>query len=161
MIIIGIDQSYTSTGIVALTSEELILFDTFTTTRETDDVFERAWAITNFVTTTVSRVVPDIIVVEGLSFGNMGNVTRNLAGLQFLIICNLRFKYNYKVIIVAPKALKKIATGSGRSSKQNMIDSLPIDVLNAFKTKGYKKSTGLKDLTDAYWLCKCIEDQNI
>lgn len=156
MIVIGIDQSYTSTGIVALDDTEILLAETFCTTFEVDDVFKRAWSIRDYVVNAVNHIKPHVVVIEGLSFGNLGNVTRNLAGLQFLIVCELRFTYGHKVVIVPPKTLKKAATGNGGCSKQDMIDSLPTHVRTNFLERGYKKSTGLKDIADAYWLCKYI-----
>ena len=55
-------------------------------------------------------------------------------------------------LIVPPTTLKKFATGSGKADKNEMIAALPVDVREHFNAQGYKKTTGLTDVADAYWL---------
>jgi Holliday junction resolvasome RuvABC endonuclease subunit len=70
----------------------------------------------------------------------------------------LRFYHGYNIIIIPPKTVKKIATGNGNASKDDMIEHLPKIVREEFAAIGYKKSTGLKDLADAYWIgIACVE----
>ncbi len=88
-----------------------------------------------------------------------GNATRDLAGLQFSIINKIKFILEKDITIVAPPTLKKSATGSGKASKEEMIEALPKEVLELFtKDKNWKKSRGLTDVTDAYFLARYLID---
>lgn len=90
-----------------------------------------------------------------------GNATRDLAGLQFSIITKINFILKRDITIVAPPTLKKSATGTGKASKEEMIDALPKDILEVFtKEKNWKKSRGLTDVTDAYFLARYLIDKD-
>ena len=157
MIHIGIDQSYTSTGYVVLDNDEVIDFDVIKTNPDDGDVFTRAHTIANRLSAKCNTT-DCCIAIEGLAFGIRGSATRDLAGLQFVIIDYLRFQLNKDVIIVAPTSLKKFATGGGGSKKVKVTKSMMFGALDddtkvLFKTK-YKASNGLYDITDAYFLAK-------
>jgi Holliday junction resolvasome RuvABC endonuclease subunit len=89
-----------------------------------------------------------------------GNATRDLAGLQFVIINKLRFKGTYSVDIIAPNAVKKLATGNGKAKKQELYEALPESTQKAFDELGVKKTTGRYDLTDAYWIAMAIKEKH-
>jgi len=55
---------------------------------------------------------------------------------------------------VPPKSAKKFATGNGNASKQDMIVNLPPNVMQRFMEENYKKTTGLADLADSYFIGK-------
>lgn len=151
--IVGIDQSYNFNAIVALT--EVGTVDRFWIIKKKDtlDIFANARFIADQIGSIVLELQPNWVVIEGLSFGGIGNQTRDLAGLQFVIITHLRYNLGFEsIIIVPPPTLKKFATGNGRAEKQDMIDKVPSDILTLFKNSGFKKTTGLGDLSDAYWL---------
>ncbi len=119
--------------------------------------FAQAYEIALHIAVMVDDHNPDIIAIEGLAFGMRGNVTRDLGGLQFVIIAHLQEVKGKSIEILAPTTVKKFATGSGRAKKEEMIDSLPNDVHERFVGLGVKKTTGLGDLADAYWIAKCAE----
>ena len=150
---IGIDQSYTSTGYV-VTDENSTVIDSeiIRTTKEIDE-FERVWFVSQKLINVIHQYKPDIVVIEGLAFGSRGDATRKLAGLQFVIITQLRYNCEHKcpIHIVPPTTLKKFATTSGKAKKEQMLQSVPIDVKEQFQ-KMYKKSKGLYDIVDAYFL---------
>jgi len=155
MITLGIDQSYNSNAIVALSETGSI--ENFWIVKKEDirDIFNNARYIADQIAVVVANLQPNLVVLEGLSFGGIGNKTRDLAGLQFVIITHLRYNLGYEsIIIVPPPTLKKFATGNGRAEKQDMIDKVPADILTLFKNSGFKKTTGLGDLSDAYHLAK-------
>lgn len=153
----GVDQSYTSSGIVILDEQSnIILFETKKTVG--DDMFARSWEIASHLQAIARHFNVQTIGLEGLAFAKFGNATRDLAGLQYAIINNLRFISMRDVKIISPNALKKYATGKGNVKKQEMVDFLPDNVLNSFQAL-YKKSTGLYDVADAYWIAKYVLEQ--
>ena len=150
---LGIDQSYNSTGIVILENDNIIHAEQFKCDKDKNR-FAQAYQIALYIADIVDKFEPDKISIEGLAFGMRGNATRDLGGLQFVIVSHLQEVKNKKVEIVAPLSVKKFATGSGRAKKEQMINSLPKDVLEWFENLGVKKTTGLADLADAYWIAK-------
>ncbi len=163
MFYVGIDQSYTSTGYCVLENEDVVEYGTFKTSKDKDDIYGRVADIATFLVE-LSKKYPDSkITMEGLAFGIRGNATRNLAGLQFVIMDRIKLFLDKDVSIIAPTALKKFATGYGGSKNQKvtktmMIDSLPEAIRDKFKSK-HKASTGLADITDAYYLAKYTQHQ--
>jgi len=160
MKILGIDQSYTSTGVVLLKKGALFSGHKFSANKEMNR-FGQAYEIAIHLAGIVDEFKPDVIAIEGLAFGMRGNVTRDLGGLQFVIISHLQEVKGREVEIYAPTSVKKFATGSGRAKKEEMIDSLPKSVYSYFTGLGVKKTTGLGDLADAYWIAKSAEANNI
>lgn len=151
MIVLGIDQSYNSTGMVVLKDDVIIHSECFKSNKEFNR-FGQAHQIAMYIGEVVDTYKPDIIAIEGLAFGMKGNVTRDLGGLQFVIVAHLQEVKKQDVKIIAPLTVKKYATGSGRAKKEEMIESLPNNALNIFLKLGVKKTTGLADLADAYWI---------
>lgn len=158
MCVIGIDQSYTSTGYTVIDKNSLLEFGTIKTRKSDDtDVFERAYKVTNQIIEIVNKYKPERIGIEGLAFAKFGNATRDLAGLQWVIVTRLRYELgftNTKLVIVPPNQLKKTATDSGSASKDDMVKALPSDVYQRISDANYKKTTGLYDITDAYWIAQ-------
>jgi Holliday junction resolvasome RuvABC endonuclease subunit len=103
---------------------------------------------------------PDFIALEGLAFGMTGNATRDLAGLQFSIITVARYIDLINIEIVTPLSVKKFATDNGKAKKEDMIAALPILVGDMFRERGFKKTTGLADLADAYFIAKFIQHKH-
>jgi len=121
-----------------------------------NDVYERVWEITLYILNLVLDSKPDLIALEGLAFSKFGNATRDLAGLQYALVTTLRFAFKCKVAIIPPNTVKKVATGKGNSKKPEMYEALPEGIKQHFKDMGAKKTKGLFDLTDAYWIGKSV-----
>lgn len=156
MKVLGIDQSYTSAGYCIIDeNEEVLEFGTIKTTQEDGDIFTRARIITNSLKKIADDNAVDFVGLEGLAFGGFGNATRDLAGLLFTIINGLSVDNpNIKYALYTPLSIKKYATGSGKSKKQQMMDALPENTRKLFTNKGFKKTSGLTDITDAYWIAR-------
>ena len=150
---IGIDQSYTSTGVVIIDNDGNLNDFMIIKSDPSKSIYNRAIDITDTITKLVKDTVPQLVAIEGLAFGKFGNATRDLAGLQFMIVASL-IRHNNQYMIVTPNSLKKTALGIGRGSKADIIASLPESVKQTMITKGYKKTKGLADLADAYWLAR-------
>lgn len=162
MKILSIDQSYTSSGICSFTDSVLTDARLLKTTKELS-TFNRASTIGKYIADLADTHKPDVIALEGLAFGIRGNATRDLAGLQYAIIIpllDLGYELDKNVFIISPKSLKLFATGSGKASKSDMINAVPDDAMQLFiDSTGAKKTTGLGDLSDAYWIGKYIEEK--
>ena len=152
MRILGIDQSYTSTGIVVLEDDDVVYAERYVTDDKRDKP-DRALEIAKRILEVVQEQYPFLIALEGLAFGMRGDATRDLAGLQFVIVCMLR-EHDRDCIVVAPNTVKKFATGNGRCEKIEMYDCLPDNVKTLFDNMGLLKTTGRYDLTDAYYIAK-------
>lgn len=158
MYYMGIDQSYTSTGMVLIDPRGNMVNHTVVSSLKADgDYFNRAKIVAEMVSNQVEVnrefITDDLTVaLEGLAFGMRGTTLQQLAGLQFMIVNGLR-DIEIEPIILTPSTVKKFATGSGKASKQDMFDGLPDKVKKIFE--GIPKAHGREDLTDAYWIaCK-------
>lgn len=159
MKVLGIDQSFTSCGIVVLEDGQIIHVERYVSNKEAD-TYSRAWDVAQRILEVVQIFKPERVAIEGLSFGARGDATRNLGGLIYVIICTLRFIGSTQCIdILPPQTIKKFATGSGRADKNQMVAALPKDVRDKFDSLGVKKTTGLTDLTDAYFIAKLIGER--
>lgn len=147
MTTIGIDQSFTCTAMYVVDGEcnPIITIPS----DKADDIFTRARHIADNVVQFANEYKPEEIRIEGLAYGSTGSATRDLAGLQMLIICELR-KAGFTPTIIPPNTLKKFATTKGNASKVEMHDALPQPIKD--RIAGYKKTKGLYDVVDAYWL---------
>lgn len=151
MRILAIDQSYTSSGLVILDDGSITHAELFSSV-PTEDIFMRAWAVTEHIQKLAGKFKPDFVAMEGLAFSKFGNATRDLAGLQYMIMGILRFVEGYEVLVISPNTVKKVATGKGNAKKELLLESLPEDVKSRFVSMGAKKTKGLYDLSDAYWI---------
>lgn len=153
---VGIDQSYTSSGYCVIDESGAVLeVGTIKTSiNDEGDIYDRANTVSSALVDLVKKYDPNNVGIEGLAFSKFGNATRDLAGLQFVIITQFRreTKYGENMVIVSPNALKKFATSKGSASKQEMVAALPQNVLELIEEKKYKKSSGLYDVTDAYFI---------
>lgn len=167
---LGIDQSYTSTAVFALRSGNLLSHQVFRSKADgktPQHYLYRARDIADALAEYAISVQPARIGLEGLGFGAKGDQTRNLAGLQFLIMDRLEqavhdglLPADTKLEIIAPTSLKKFATDSGRADKDAMVDAvlkhdpkLHTFLLETPKTKGRY------DIADAFFLAKYVADQ--
>ena len=140
---------------------EMIEFGTFKSD-VTRDVYDRAGQIADFFASKCIEHDISSVNIEGLAFGIRGDATRDLAGLLFTIVTTLRRKTtNIPVAVITPTSLKKFATGSGKSDKVTMITAVPDVVMNVFLKAKYKKTTGLYDVVDAYWLASYKTTQTV
>ena len=150
--LLAIDQSITCTAWVIFEGDQydMTSFGCIKTKKDTsrNNLYRRSSEICGVLRHLSTQV--DTLVREGLGFGlSNSNASRDLAYLVGAIErdCGPFFE-------VAPTQLKKFSTGSGKADKQDMIEALPEYILTQFMDAGYKKSTGLSDLADAYFIGK-------
>lgn len=148
----GIDQSLNGTAVCIVDNNNLLFFCVIRTDK-TKTVFERTLHVALSISELYASHIPDSINIEGLAFAMRGDATRDLAGLLFTIVNVLSLKHPGVVPnLIPPTTLKKFATGSGKAKKENMIAALPDIDRQRFIDAKFKKTTGLADLADAYWL---------
>ena len=152
--IMGIDQSLTSTGIVIVNGIDVIHSEVICSIK-TDNTYKRITDISIRCLDLANKFKPNDIVIEGLAFGSFGKATRDLAGLHF-VIASLLLLNQHKVHVIPPTQLKKLATGHGKASKKDMYASLPSHIKDYFVNKKFKTTSGLYDVTDAYFLATCL-----
>lgn len=156
-IVMGVDPSFTNAGISICCGEELLYVECVKTSPDFD-TYRRASAIADRILDVAKEHGVTHCVVEGLamSFGrnNSSNAITSLSGLHYLVVDRLNIKNNLPVQIVAPKSLKKFAVGTGNAKKNQMMDGLPEDIYEQIYSAGYKRTTGLADAADAYWLAQ-------
>lgn len=158
MRVLGIDQSYTSTG-YCIIDDRMIIDCGVLTSDKTKNVFERSYDISYALLNIATEFHPKMIGVEGLAFNMRGNATRDLAGLQFVIMIQLQYKTSIPVEIVNPKIVKKFATGNGNASKDDLYNSTPSLTKLYFEEKGLKKTKGRPDVVDAYWIATYLYEK--
>lgn len=155
MRILGLDQSYTSSGIVVLAGSDMTHCEKFVSDKSLD-IFARALEVAEHVCEVANEHGVEIVAIEGLAYAKNGDATRDLAGLQFTIVNKLR-EEGYEIQVIPPNTAKKVATGKGNAKKPEMCAQLPPGVRAAFDSMGVKKTTGLMDMSDAYWMAKSVD----
>ena len=164
--VLGIDQSFTSAGYVVLDeSGEVVDFGTIRSVGEKNgvvndgDIFDRSIKITDSMLAIAHKHNVALVGLEGLAFSKFGNATRDLAGLQFVLITQLKkSKFGSNMEIISPNLVKKYATGKGNAEKVDMAAAMPQKFLDDIAERNFKKTTGLYDIADAYWIAKYTLD---
>ena len=162
MRVLGIDQSFKKSGIVVLEKgkPDMVHYEKYCVTDKSEDPFERTWLVACRVRDLVIQYNIDHVCIEGLAFGSMGNNTRDLAGLQFMIVNMVKFimKDGPTIEVIPPQTLKKFATGKGNSKKELVIEALKNQYPKEYdifsNVLRVKKTTGMDDMCDAYWLAQ-------
>ena len=150
--IFALDQSIACSAWCLFKDKNLAEFGCIKTKKDDGSLFERVGHVTiNLFDAAKCNWSNTLFCREGLGFGGSNsNASRDLAYLVGAI--ETVFGEQFKE--VAPTALKKFATGSGKADKQDMINALPEDIKQKFLDAGFKKTTGLSDLADAYFIGK-------
>jgi len=162
LISLGIDQSFTSTGWF-VSNSDLYQYGLIHSDKNLD-TYTRAIGVADEIMSLLMRRLNgdvDVVTIEGLPFMSRSNVTRDLAGLQFLIIDRLMDKgyvLDKNLFIIPPTTLKKYATGKGNiKGKEPLYEALPDGIRSSIGK--IPKSKGRSDITDAYWLSKIGEER--
>lgn len=150
----GIDQSLTKTGIVIYDCDSDVMIhyeiiETKLNKADALDSYKRVNEIASRIEFLCDLYSVESVRIEGLSYGSVGQATRTLAGLHYVIVDRL-MRASIDVAVIAPTQLKKAATGSGRADKQQMLDAVSKIDRDEFEKIG--KTKGRFDLADAYHL---------
>ena len=158
MNICGIDQSLTNTAIVVFdyNTEEIVDLKVFKSTKRSGDreftPEERIFALNESIQAYVLEHDCEYVFLEGLSLNSNSRTMRDLAGLYYVIKSTF-YGNGTPCHHIPPKSVKAFAL-HGNAKKDEMFDVIPErdkEILIETKTK---KTTGLYDLSDAYWIGK-------
>jgi len=158
MIICGIDQSFTHTAVVIfdLDTEEIIDLKLFKTLKKVGQIEyspeERIFSIRDKVIEFVQSHYCSIVFIEGLSLNSNSRTMRDLAGLYYVLLTTFIDKV-IPCVSFPPLSVKAFAK-KGNSSKEEMFDLIPKIDQDILLESGAKKTTGIYDLSDAYYIGK-------
>lgn len=179
--ILGIDQSLSKCAFCMMEDGQVHMFDLSKTgaskvktkrkdTNYYDCLHDQIKQICEDLKDNVNYFKPDKVVFEALSFGSVGDATRNLACLYGAMRNTLLVMgFEGEVTEVAPTSLKSYAhhfvhedlkwdgcTKAGKPKKVKMDKKLMVSAAREVNGQdflsGYNYSTGLDDLVDAYFL---------
>lgn len=158
-IVLGIDQSLSSTGMVIIAGDTIVYAEAFRTVKKDTDYVEDVMARTMQISAHICRLVTaysvDFVVIEEPSLGSHGNATRSLAMLFGVLLSDLR-KMGLTPTTVPPKSLKKAATGNGNAGKPLMLSAVP--ELLRLRLEKTPITKGRYDIADAYHLANYKKD---
>ena len=132
-LIIGIDPSLTSTGIVVLRDGKVELAVTTKNKPELGTIdrvrliYERIVCVAENLTDGEKWQAPDLIVIEGFSYGSKGRSVFDIAYLGWRIREELEWlkeQDNIPWLEVPPSQLKKFATGQGNANKEIILQQV-------------------------------------
>ncbi len=132
-LIIGIDPSLTSTGIVVLRGNKVELAVTtknkpaLGTIDRVRLIYERIVCVAESLTDGEKWQAPDLIVIEGFSYGSKGRSVFDIAYLGWRIreeLERLRTEDGIPWLEVPPSQLKKFATGQGNANKEIILQQV-------------------------------------
>lgn len=156
---LSVDQSYNFCAYIVWDEDIIEQFGVISSKQVVGDIYDRARYVAGEILAVCKLYEIVQIDIEGLAFGATGNVARDLAGLLFSIINITKLALpSAQFTLHPPTSVKKLAVGTSKGvDKKQMIDALPDSVRLAFEQAGYKKTTGLSDLADAYWIGCCSQ----
>jgi len=118
--LLGLDISLTSTGLAWYSGNEI------NTGRICPNMpheeIPRYLFILEKIFQIIERIHPEVVILEGYSYGSRGSAVYQYAELVGILKFLLHRK-NIKLIVVPPTTIKKFVTGSGRADKQSMSDA--------------------------------------
>ena len=153
MLVIGIDPSLSSTGLVAWRDGKVIIAKTLKNHPQWD-IIPRVLSIVEEISTEIGNIVDDIgwylppnmIVIEGFSYGSRGRGLFETAYLGYRIREELHVmeaELHIPWMEVSPNELKKFVTGKGNATKDIMMQQV-------LKKWGYEAKDN--NVADAYAL---------
>lgn len=148
MKVMGLDLSLNGTGIVITNDEGTVVHSEtllLNKNKMTPAIFgmKRICYIYNKIFSLIDQHSPDAVVIEGYSFGSMGQAVVNLGEIGGVIRHEL-FRRNIQYFEVPPKTLKKFITKNGNAKKEEMEKVVATEFGVTFPTS---------DETDAFCLC--------
>lgn len=149
-LVVGIDPSLTSTGVVVINDgvviEQRAIVSKPPKEKTPTTEAERLMKIRDEIrTSTMTLAKPDLVLVEGLAFtARNTSALVQLAGLNYFIR-EVLMKGKIPFVIVSPTSLKKFATGKGTADKN-------IVMMEVYKRWNFSPENS--DVSDAFVLAQ-------
>lgn len=152
-LIMGVDQSFSSTGICITNLSNEILFAASVKTDSKDFLEDRIAFIAKNIIAIAKLYEVKQVVIEGLSYSSIYSSARQLAGL-FYVICHELKRNKIKYSIIPPNSLKLKSQGSGKATKPDMKNCIDDEIIKELsKVSGIKDiAKRFEDIVDAYHL---------
>jgi len=155
--VLGIDQSVTHTGLTLIDKEkEEILISFGVATHPENCLEERYLKIKEEIRGVLLKYRQDelVVYIEGLAYSGGNSNNRAILFGLFAVILNFLYENNYPYKIIPPKTLKKLFTGNGNATKQDMLDTLEYNTKERLKELSNlkEKSKKFEDIVDSYAL---------
>lgn len=162
--LVGLDLSLTSTGVarlmldddghVAGSHTDVVAGDPLPADAPWHDravrVREQAAAVVREVLPAAGGILPDLVVVEGASYGSNRPGASELHGLRWRVYGMFAHR-GVTLVQVAPKTLKLYAAGDGNASKPLVVQSVRRHYGDRFDIP-LRKADGREDVADAITL---------
>lgn len=120
MKVLGVDLSWSSTGIAIWNGQNITFYD-YILTNSKEDPMARIHRVKKGIFNTIAKKQPDLIVLEGYAFGRPQGATKS--GEMAGVIKYFLWKKQIPFELCPPTTLKKFATGKGNASKEQMIEA--------------------------------------
>lgn len=142
---IGIDPSFTGTGLVVIDQLKSVILQEVITSNSKSETTERIQKITNRILNKINEHNNlNGVYIEGISYGSTGKAFSQLSGLYYHTLIELENKFPSTVVkSIPPGTLKKFITGKGNAKKDLVL-------LNVYKKFGIEFDNS--DLADAFGL---------
>ena len=151
--VISIDQSFTNCSFSIWEGDKLYDFGVISSNKE-DAIHIRLKYIIGKLRNIIQEEGITQLVLEGLSLGGVSNSSRSLGALFYCIqiLCD---DLDIPFEDIPPKTVKKIWTGNGNSSKQDMEKHCPEGLLKKIEASPFKTiSKGRRDIIDSFAIYK-------
>lgn len=143
--VLGIDPSLTGTGLVVVEDDGQVPYEHAFGTKASMDMVGRLHTLSERALDIYRAHAPDLVVIEGLAFGQHSSAVTGLAGLHWLLRYRLYRELVCCPVVVPPTTLKKFVTGKGNSPK---------DVMMMKVLKRWRREYTDNNLCDAYCLAR-------
>ncbi len=121
MIVLGLDPSLTGTGLSVVDNDNLLFSECYKPKNKTGP--KRLIEIRHKISEVIDKYQPELICLEGYSFGSRGRALFQIGELGGLIRV-LMHKTGIKWIEVTPSQVKKFATGKGNCGKDIILQQV-------------------------------------
>lgn len=148
MSLMGIDQSLTGTGIVIIGYDGKVQYQLAIKNQPELPTIRRVLTIVEKINSILQEYTPDLIMVEGFSFGSKGQSLFEIAYLGWRIREELEYicpRIGANWMEPTPSMVKKFCTGNGNAAKQIIIKEV-------YKRWGF--DTNDDDIADAFVLAQ-------
>lgn len=121
--VLGIDPSFTCTGLVIL-SPRCVIYQNDVVTPSKENIIARVFTIMDTIDWAIEYYKPTICVIEGMAFSAKGKSVMDTGYLGYRLRERIQWENGHPLIEPAPTAVKKFATGQGNCGKELILQQV-------------------------------------